>query len=248
MDFKLIMAVFLVGTLLFGCIGESTPPTNTGGTGPVTNTQPQTNNSQGAVTGGSNNAGTSNNADVSDESQTGLSNDLTDIAWSELIALGTPVECTLKYKDATLVPGFEKATIYMKGDQYKAVMSTSLEDVTTTITIISKNDGFVYMTYADSAMMATLTQGKIVCDGIKTETNMSDTSSSSTTVDTSAFEDTDKVELDCKPGLFGDEMFQLSGKYCTLEEITTAMTGGVDPCEQITDPQTKAQCQQALGG
>jgi len=167
------------------------------------------------------------------------------MVWSQLIALGTPVECELTYKDATLIPGFEKATLYVKGDKFKEVLTTSQAGLPTTMTVVSNNDGFVYLTYSDSTMMNAFTQGKLACDGIKTPVNTTD--SSTGTVDTSAFEDDDKVSLSCKPGVFGDEMFQVTGKFCTLKDITTAMTGGIDPCAQIEDPESKAQCQQALG-
>ncbi len=242
MNLRLILTIFLAGVLLFGCTSGGTKTTDNTKTGPgpvVNNTQPGKSNETPSGNGGS--------TTPNDGNKNG-SNDLADIAWSGMIALGAPLECDLKYKDPTLVPGFEKATMYIKGNKFKETVTTAQAGVVTTTTIISNNDGFLYMIY-DPAMMQTLTQGKIACAGIKTEVNITDSpSTEATTADTSTFEDSSKVQFSCKPGLFGDDIFQVTGKFCTMKEITTALTGGVDYCAQITDPQTKAQCQQALGG
>jgi len=182
-----------------------------------------------------------------------VTNTVTDLAgkgWGELVALGIPMECTVKYKDITEANGMKDVKLYMKGKMFKETVTMTQDGKDIAMSVISKDDGYVYIKYESSNMMSTLTQGKIQCDGMKypttstgSTTTGSTTTDSSVPVDTSSLEDTNKVNIDCKPAVFGDEMFSTAGKYCTMKEITTAIMGDQNPCAQITDPATKAQCE-----
>lgn len=219
MDMKLIFGFLMAGLLLFGCTGQTTQPANQ--TTPTTSTQ----------------------TPVTTTPVTTTVTDLTNLGWGELIALGTPVECTVTYKEST--EGIKDIKLYMKGMMFKETFTMTQDGKDIPTSVISKNDGYIYIRYNDPSFMSSMTMGKIQCDGLAYKTDVTETSASSP-VDTTALEDSSKVSLNCKPAIFGDEMFSTAGKYCTMTEITTAITG--DLCGQLTDPVQKAQCEQALNG
>lgn len=247
---KMFLVVFIFGILLFGCIGnnQTTPPKQN-------NDSSSSNADNNSF---SNGLGTNGNAtvNVSNDANSNNGTGFGDKTWSELISVGSAVECDVKYKDTSLMPGFQQAKMFIKAKQFKEVITTLDDGKSKTMTVISNDDGFLYVKYSDSADIVSLTQGKIVCDGVKYVMNVINDSNpsadsgydTSSPIDTSTFEDANKIELNCKPGLFGNEIFQVSGKYCTMNEIMSALTGGGDICDQITDPDSKAQCEQAFGG
>lgn len=226
MTHKIIFALLLTAILLTGCTGQSTTTSQNKQTTQQTNQE----NSQTTKT----------------ETQQVL--DLTGKGWLELVGLGIPIECKVTYKGKAANDAITDATLYMKGNKFKEVVSMTAEGVKLKISVVSKDDGNIYMTYDDPTMMNAMTQGKLSCDGIvyKTDTNMqqgSDTAS----VDTSLLQSSDYVDLNCKPSSFGDEMFSTPGKMCTIKEITAAITGGQDICNSITDPKQKLECEKMIG-
>gem|GEM_PF-2936923 len=228
MDYKIIFAVLLVAVLLAGCTGQST--TGKSVTGSQTGTQTGTTGTTGQQT-----------------TQQGTS--LIGKGWAELVGMGIPMECKITFKGKATNDAIKSAVLYMKGTKFKEVVEMNAEGVNIKTTIISKDDGSIYILYDDPTMMNTMTQGKIKCDGIvySTKEDLEGGVTTTAAVDTSVLQSDDLVGLDCKPAVFGDEMFSTPGKMCTMKEITNALTGGQDICGSITDPAQKDQCEKMLG-
>jgi len=230
MNYRIIFALLLMAIVLTGCTGQSA----------TTNQNQQTAQATGQTV--------QQTTTTTQQTATQQISNLVGKGWAELVGLNVPIECKVTYKGKAANDAIKNAVLYMKGNKFKEVVTMTAEGMTLGITVISKDDGNIYMMYDDPTMMTAMTQGKIKCDGMvySTETNMAQ-SADSATVDTSVLQSSDYVNLDCKPALFGDEMFATPGKLCTLKEITNALTGGQNTCESITDPQQKKDCEAILG-
>ncbi len=191
MDYKIFFTVLFAGILLFGCIGGGQQETG------VNYPKKESGQSEGVAT------------------DSGTTFDLTGKTWAELVALDTPIVCTVKYDMLSFMPGLKSMVMYIKGNKLKEMIVTTQEDGTlVTMDTIYKEDGYVYTIY-DAKTMTVMTQGKIICDGIKHKTNESVTEKPYADIHTL---------FSCKLGTFGDEMFETTGKYCTMKEIMKALT------------------------
>jgi hypothetical protein len=237
MDNRVLLVIVLSMVLLFGCLGQqpAKPAGAANGTG------------QAGVSG---NNGSPSGSGTQDDGTGTAGSDLANKGLQELVALGGPVECTMVFKNAADAPGFKSATLYMKGQQFKEIIETEQGGKTFTVTVIRPTGDWVYTEYSDPNMLAAYGTAASSCKGFKMPLASNDTSSASVPnpSDVSAM---DKLNLDCKVGLFGDEMFAVSGNYCSIADLVKAATGGKSPeelCGQLTDPEQKASCIQALSG
>lgn len=156
------------------------------------------------------------NADNSGAS--GVVNALLGKSYSELAALGVPLECDIKATDSGT--GKEMTMkLYMKGDDFKTVADIEQVEGSVCKKFVSiYSNKVVYMGCEGGGEMI---KG---CQWVKFDTSkvpegkVSDSSvSSATTAD-----DLGKIpqtDISCKPGLFGAEIFAPTGKTCDLAEM-----------------------------
>lgn len=146
-----------------------------------------------------------------------VSNQFAGKTFEELAKLGVPVECDVSYKIPVAEVENTKTKMYVKGSQLRVDTQMMSGGQNLGATIIMRGDGFAYSQFEDKSLLNSMTGGKMMCDWIKVDV---DTGSVGSIGD---YKDEDKVNLDCKPSMFGDEMFAVSGKACTMDDIQRAM-------------------------
>lgn len=234
MEMKLMYVFGIVALVLLslGCVGGNQQSQGTqggtgqqggqgatGGTGDTGNSGAggQTGNGStgngGGQTGG--NGGTGGNGlGGTVTGGTGGTQDLTSMAWTQLVGLGQPVKCTF---DFTSQGQTINAIVYVKGNSFREEMTTN----GSTITAIMKQNATNNLVYMDSSMMTS--------QGMQTDCKwilFASVINGSTTAGvpgeytpTSPESIENKVDYKCEPGTFGNEEFDTSGKVCTIEEI-----------------------------
>lgn len=229
---KEMVVVFAIACLLFGCFGSgnggttptpynggSTPtPYNGGGGGGATTPTP-------APTQGGNGAG-----------------GLAGLGWDALIALGTPVQCTVRSGDQTW-------DMKMRGDNFRAESDVASDGQTTHVLMIGK-DNFVYM-----QMGAEMQQmpGASDCAWLKMEQGPAGEPATGQP-ETTDYNSLPPENMTCSPALFGDDVFATSGRACTMDDLMppTPPPGGdgdaCSACASISDPDARAMCLQYCGG
>ncbi len=225
MDVKFIFAILIAGILLFGCISnEGMTKTNKTTTSGSENKSQDTSGTNGAnITGTTTTTTTTTNAssnqtNITTTATTGGQTTTVDYSsktWTELVALNSAVECAVTYKDEAAQAGIKSMMIYMKGSKMKSVTTLKPQAGQTTetvMTVLLPNDNYVYMNYNDPTLMQAFSSGKS-CDWIKLEATSSSPSNPNPSADLA---DDSKVSLDCKPGTFGDEIFQVTGTTCDM--------------------------------
>lgn len=230
-----MFAVFAIACLLFGCFGggggNGGTPTATpyhGGGGAATPTATPYNGGGGVVTptpyvGGGGLAG---------------------LGWSALIALGTPVQCTVRSGDQIW-------DMKIKGDNYRAEGDSVSDGQTTHVMMIGKGDAVYMQMTAEMRQMP----GAANCAWLRMEANSSGTGGGTQTTD---YDSMPPENMTCSPALFGDDVFATPGNSCTMDDLI----GGAMPtpngnggngdacayCASISDPDARAACLQYCGG
>lgn len=196
---KEIAALFVLGVLLMGCAGsapQATPtPAGGGATVAPTSTAQATATAQATVQGGS----------------------YAGMAYADLLALGVPLECTMKYttEDATV-----NAAVWMKAGKMR--MESAISGINT-ITVFK--DEIVY-THSSAADMG----GD--CYWYK----MSAAPDPQATVEpvTQQLEDVPPMDISCNAAVFGDEKFATAEKVCDLNEMMASampsLPAGYEEC------------------
>lgn len=210
MKLKIVLALFVTALLVFGCIGGQTPESQGKPTDGGTKTA---DNKTGGAENKTNGAGTNQ----------GTGADILAKTFTELVTAGLPTECKVNYKTDQPVEGLKDTIVYFKGSKFKMTVTAETEGMDAGMIVIDNGDGNVYYKFSNAEVMTGLTAGK-QCEWIKiekapTEAGATETPTTTEVPTTEGFDDANTVELDCKPALFGDEMFLVIGKACTMDEI-----------------------------
>jgi len=140
-----------------------------------------------------------------------ITDDVDNMAYSALIALGTPVKCTYTQDTAT-------SEMYIKGN--KLYVETTMEGYEGTIEMIMK-DNKTYMKLNDE--LKSSMPGAEECDwfmyDLATMTDSSAAPGSADTYDTPDF----TIDSNCVIDTFGDEKFETTGKVCDYTELLNSM-------------------------
>ncbi|MFA6531170.1 MAG: hypothetical protein WCT31_05540 [Candidatus Micrarchaeia archaeon] len=197
-----LIVMALLGILLFGCIG-GTPAA----------TQQKAGDTTGTTT-------TDEIITKTTDGTTSVLDTLTGKTFEEMVKLGIPIECDVTYKVQAQEIENAQIKMYFKGNKFKVITKMTANGINAGTTIIANGDGFAYSQFEDKTLWNAMTNGKLTCDWLKVEV---DTTASDSGV--GEYTDDSKVDMNCKPGLFGDDIFFVSGKACTMAEIQNAMMG-----------------------
>ena len=196
---KLLIALFLFGILLFGCTSSDTQTQQQNQTQQQTQNQTQ----QGA---GSGTQGTA--------TQGAGTQDLSGMVYSELLALGIPVECDVKtaYMGQTTT-----MKMYIKGEKELRYDYTSSESTDCPKGNVIVQGDTTYFACEGQKFAGT------DCDWFKVTANESESGGEATgaTAGPSAsdFEDLPATSFNCKPWIPDSSKFTTSGKVCTMEDL-----------------------------
>lgn len=229
---RYFIAGFLVlGLLLFGCLGGGQPS----GTG---------NGTQGTPDGGAN-VSPNNGTPAGGTQDNGLS--LAGLGYEQLIALGVPVECTVTDSEQ----GTEtQMNVKMRGSRMRGEGTITTNGVAVPTTFIT--DGTTVYTRMPADQASLLPS----CDWLKITTNASATASGGVETNPTEGLQSSNAKYDCKPGLFGDDVFAApTEKVCDMDQLLSSIMGGTaggngangmpSPCDQIGDATKNAACKAA---
>lgn len=202
----LLVLLIVIGLVMFGCTGGSTPT----GDKKVQETK-------------NGNAGQDipvNGSKTETASEGNPADNFLGKGYAELAALGVPLDCDVRTKDAN---GKEASIkLYMKGQKFK---STAKGDIGgsgcsgfTTILV----DNVAYMGCETGELLQSCKWLKMDLTKAKDSTGNALASSATTSDSLSKIP---KTDISCKPGLFGDEIFVVSGKVCDLSDMFKNLGG-----------------------
>jgi hypothetical protein len=194
---KLLIVLFLSTILVFGCTSAET--------------KPQQNQTQQTGTGtGSTGTGTGT-------SGTGTQ-DLSGLAYSELLKLGIPIECDVT---STYQGQSSKMKTYIKTEKELRIEYTSPQSTDCPKGNVIVLGDTTYFACEGKKFMGT------DCDWCKVKANESDTSGTtgtSTGPSASDFKDLPSTSFNCKPWIYDSTKFTTSGKVCTMEDLMKGYT------------------------
>lgn len=212
---KYMLVMVLLGILLFGCTTPSAPaetPDETQAATQPSGEQPAAETIEG-----------DQSAEQPAAEQPTTDESLAGMTLSEIYALGTPIECDIKVKD---VEGVETIKMYIKGNNFREEMTVGGVQMVTIL-----KDEVLYTKMAQKEqMVGTPFEG---CDWLKMEAKGTQQAPSGQGgVDVESLEQENKIEMDCKPAIFGDEKFTTPGNVCSMSEIIGGIPGGMPSGEE----------------
>jgi len=221
MDLKILVIFALCGLLLFGCTGEAKTPTTPGAPASGGNAVSGANTS----TGTSGSSGSSATGSSGNTSSSGAATDFSNLAYSQLAALGLPVQCDVSITSASYSMKYK---IYMKGSEYRVEMPMSAAysgayGCKNSIVTFSKGND-LYMGCDSGQLMQAYG-----CDWLKITSNTTSSSSgSSGSTTSSSFTSSDLEKLpstsfSCSAWLYDASKFTASGKVCTMDDILAGL-------------------------
>lgn len=205
----LLILVIVAGLIVFGCTGGSTGEKKTDAD--KTKDTTTTSNTD-------NEANVENSSVDSDNNVQNAADNVVDKllgkGYADLVALGVPLECDVKTKDYDNKEVYIK--LYMKGKNFKSTGTGSLSGSTCTGFTTILSDKIIYMGCETGELLQS-------CKWIKMDTTKLDNSTSNSLASSATTSDSldkiPKTDITCKPGLFGDEAFMVTGDVCDLSEM-----------------------------
>lgn len=246
MEKYFIVGALILGLLLTGCTtpggsGVTGVTNNTGGTGGTGSS-----GTSGGSSGGTGGASTNGTGASGGSGGTGVL-DLAGMGYLQLVALGIPVECQFSDNEQGVATQF---TLKMKGDRIRGEGTVVSNGSTEPTTFISLPDAMYIQLSASQKEGITSS-----CDWIK----FADSSAGSGSTEVNGVDANPAAGLtsgtakyDCKPGLFGDDVFAVPQNACDMNElINSAVNAGgsnaPDICDSAQDNAQKIACKAECG-
>ncbi len=193
------VGLFVVMLLVFGCTQQQgQPPSAT--PAPLPGSAP----------------GSSPSSSGSPQPNPGNSFDLTDKNYGQLVALGVPVECTVKIASAEGKQ--ETMKLYMKGKNFRTEIDTTDSPTCKKAVSIFKDSDALYIGCDSQEITPQCTWLKFSTKGV-TE-NTSEPTTTTNAMSSSDLEKVPQTNFNCVTGTFSDSIFVPNGKVCDFSDLT----------------------------
>lgn len=216
-----VLSLALLALVAAGCVGEGEAPA----------ASPETTAQEAQETGGATVAAEATEQPTT-EQPTAAGTGLAGMDYAQLLALGTPVECTVKYSEEGVT---YSGKLYMKSGKTRFEGTTVSEGQTFDSVTIYK-DETIY-----SSVSSTWGEMFEECDWLKISATPSQEEQQYQGTSEEKLEEIPPVDFECHAAAFGDEKFATPGEACSLDELLAAaipsveeLPPGMEACEGLT--------------